>query len=59
MLLIRVELPHLTAGVIVNGKRIVRAARILSWSVGKTPQELAGWVLSKQGKVSVVERFQA
>lgn len=59
MLLIRVELPHLTAGVIARGGRIVRAAPILAWCGGKSPQELAAWVLKKGGRISVVERWEA
>lgn len=56
MILIQVDLPHLCAGVVAKGERIVRAAPILAWSAGKTPQELAAWVTGKGGRISVVRR---
>jgi hypothetical protein len=55
-LLIQVTLPHLCAGVISEKGRIVRAAPILKWALGKTPQELAHWVAEKRGRIEVVER---
>jgi hypothetical protein len=57
MILIQVTLPHLCAGVIAKGDEIIRAAPILGWSVGKRPSELAAWVLSKGGRIAVVDRF--
>ena len=58
MILIRVDLPHLCAGVVAKGEQIIRAAPILAWSIGKTPQELAAWVVGKGGSIAVVERFR-
>jgi len=57
MILIQVDLPHLCAGVVAKSQKIVRAAPILAFSVGKTPQELATWVMGKGGTISVVRRY--
>jgi hypothetical protein len=56
MILIQVDLPHLCAGVVAKGEKIVQAAPILAWSVGKSPQELAAWTLKQGGRITVVER---
>lgn len=55
-MLIRVELPHLTAGVIADAGIITTAAPILAWSLGKPTRILAAWVLKRGGRITVVER---
>jgi hypothetical protein len=44
---IRVLAPHFTAAVEVDGQRIVRAAPILAWTIGKRPQDLIAYVMRK------------
>ena len=58
-MLVRVTLPHLCAGVLVDGERIVQAAPILRWSTGKQLTELAAWVLKKGGTIEVVTRLDS
>jgi hypothetical protein len=58
MLLIRVELPHLCAGVIAEAECIVQAAPILAWAVGQHPEDLTRWVLRREGRIEVVERWE-
>jgi hypothetical protein len=58
MLLIQVHLSHLCAGVVAKQGVIIEAAPILSWAVGKTPQQLAAWALKRKGAVTVVRRWR-
>lgn len=58
MMLIQVTLPHLSAGVTVENGRIIEAAPILAWSLGKSPQELAAWTVRKGGTIAVVKRWK-
>jgi hypothetical protein len=58
-MLIRVELPHLTAGVIADDGIITTAAPILAWSLGKPTGVLAAWVLKQGGRITVIERGEA
>lgn len=49
--LIRVEMARFVAGVEVEDGRVVRAAPILRWAVGKPAGMLTRWVVAQGGKV--------
>jgi hypothetical protein len=56
VLLVQVNLSYACAGVVVQGNRIVRAAPILGWSVGKQVRDLVDWARMKGGEVRIVSR---
>lgn len=39
------------AGVLVKNKKIIKAAPILKWSIGKTLSQLEDWLRTKNGKI--------
>jgi hypothetical protein len=47
MRLLRVTADHFVAGAEWQGKRCVRAAPILQWMVGKDPQRVRAWLISR------------
>lgn len=55
-LLLRVQMPYFTAGAEAEAGRVVKAAPVLEWAVGKSVADLARWVLRRKGEISVVER---
>ena len=58
MILIQVALPHFRAAIVSSKNKIIQADPILAWSVGKTPQDLAAWVLKKKGDIRVIDRWK-
>jgi hypothetical protein len=54
LMLLRITAPHFVAGVVVDGRMIVRAAPILQWSVGRSVGFLTVWA---RGKGYIVESF--
>jgi hypothetical protein len=52
----QVTLPYACAGVILQGNRVVRAAPILGWSVGKNVRDLVDWARRKGGEVRILRR---
>lgn len=49
--LLWISLPYFTAGVVVEGGVVARAAPILRWASGKPAKELADWVRRKRGRM--------
>ena len=43
-----------TAGVLIRNGKVVRAAPILHWTVGKSSAVLRGWVKSKCGEIEEI-----
>jgi hypothetical protein len=52
--LIRVELPHAVFGLVASGGRVVDAAPIARWTVGKTEVEVAAYYRRKRAACQVV-----
>jgi hypothetical protein len=52
--LMRVEAPHFVAGYLVRSGRVVFAAPILKWAVGKTDAEVRAYCARKGWKADVV-----
>lgn len=50
----RVTLPYACFGVLVVGKKVVDAAPIGKWMVGKDVDYCRGWVRRKKGTMEVV-----
>lgn len=58
--LVRVDAPHFVAGLLIENDRVVRAAPILAWTIGKPFYQVemyakrSGWVVERgHGAVSV------
>lgn len=49
--LFSVSTDYFTAGILVKNKRIIKAAPILKWSIGKTLSQLENWLRTKNGKI--------
>lgn len=58
MKLYQVSTSYFVAGVIVDQGKVVRAAPILGWSVGKPTRQLAAWVKKKKGTVVFVSEVE-
>ena len=56
-LLLQVQTEWFTAGAETEGGRVVWAAPVLAWSVGRPLRELAAWVTLRHGMINVVERI--
>ncbi len=52
----QVTAPHFCAGLIVDGEKVVRAAPILGWTVGKSRDELRRYFARKKWSVRYVCR---
>lgn len=52
--LYRIVMSHLVAGVVVRRGRVVAAAPILGWVVGKPQTDLQPWVWAKGGTIAHV-----
>jgi hypothetical protein len=53
-LLFQVTAPHFVAGLVVDAGRVVRAAPILAWTVGKTRDHLRPYFRRKRWEVKYV-----
>lgn len=53
-ILIRIEAPHLCAGIIMSNDRCVSAAPILGWTVGRDTASLRAYFAAKGWKASIL-----
>lgn len=51
--LYRITAPHFCAGLVVIDGRIVRAAPILRWTLGKTPRQVWPYFRRKRWQIEV------
>ena len=56
-MLFQVTAPHFCAGLVVDGDRVVRAAPILRWTVGKNRAYLREYFTRKGWRVEFVTRL--
>jgi hypothetical protein len=54
MELVRVVAPHFVAGMLVDGDRVVRAAPILKWAIGKNRDFLRTYFRNKGWKATIL-----
>jgi hypothetical protein len=53
-MLYRVDVPHFCCGIIVKDEKVVKAAPIMKWAVGKPLTVIQAWVKSKRGTILLV-----
>ena len=58
MKLYQVTTRYFVAGVIVDQGKVIRAAPILGWAIGKPTRQLAEWVKRKWGTVVLVSEVE-
>ena len=54
VMLYRVDVPHFCCGIIVKDEKVVKAAPIMKWAVGKPLTVIQAWVKSKRGTILLV-----
>lgn len=47
--LFQVQTSYFTAGIVVKNKKIIKAAPILKWAIGKTLSQFEVWAKTKKG----------
>jgi len=54
-ILVRIVAPHFVAGLILRDGKVIRAAPILKWTVGKQQKWLSQYFKSKGWKATIIK----
>jgi hypothetical protein len=51
----QVTVPYACYGIVVSRGKVIEAAPIANWMVGKSEQFVSGWIAMKKGKIVKME----